>query len=252
MLGASIQIEESEQVLKLINDALIDSRKGKDFSNQAIDFVSAIKLLTKIGKIEEREKLSTELIEIAPKVELPTGQFVLPMITEVLIDMGKIDEAFDYWRRHINPDIYQPTFIKIADAFVKNVPIDKIIRNVEKNDYPQGIARTYAVFAESYIGIGKIIESNTMLSQAYISLQNITQEFEKSRTLAELAKAEAKLGSFLKARQNTEQCLQSDKLYSYVTIMREYHIKKYPSLAKVFEEFDQETNLTNLIEENQK
>jgi tetratricopeptide (TPR) repeat protein len=92
-----------------------------------------------------------------------------------------------------------------------------------------------------WITVGEIENAYGMIKEVRIAVNNIYTDYGRSEALGNLAEILARMHSYRDARETAEQCsITTNRLAAYTTILREYHIERDPSLARLFAEEKEE------------
>src|SRR5262245_7082171 len=84
---------------------------------------------------------------------------------------------------------------------------------------------------------GQYNEVWNFLEEAQVAVNKVFNDKQRSEVMRRLAVILARLHSYRAARETAEQCSRSsDRLVAYTAILREYHIERDPSLARLFAE----------------
>jgi hypothetical protein len=91
--------------------------------------------------------------------------------------------------------------------------------------------------ANCLFDLNALLSEKNLLAKIRESIEEIYDEATKSTMLQELAVIVAKLHKFQEARLLVEKWTTAeDRLAAYTAILREYHIERNPSLARLFAE----------------
>jgi hypothetical protein len=92
-----------------------------------------------------------------------------------------------------------------------------------------------------WLMVGVPEPARSLIEEVQIAIGKIYSDDERSFALGHLAEISARLHDYRTARETAEMCSSSaDRLRAYTTILREYHIERDPSLARLFAEEEEE------------
>jgi len=187
--------------------------------------MAAVGELVEAEKIDEARKVGDMLISVARKVGMSeeisdtVRSLKFPPLYKSASEAKAISELISYFEEPVQNAKELASARKIDEALT-------VAHKVGSED-----VRDHALtaIAETLVNMGDI-------DKALSVAREITKDTTQSRFFAELAKTQSKLKSFRSAREIADLCLlPNDKLIAYTAILREYAVKRNPSLAKLFE-----------------
>jgi hypothetical protein len=193
----------------MATEALAAAREIEVAAVRADVLRSIAEALTKAGMAPEARKVATEALAAAHEVGYANHRVgVLRSIAEALAKAGMAPEA-------------------LAAA-----------RDIE---YANSRAKALMAVADFWLDQGQDNEVRNLLEEAQGAVSKVFDDNQRSEMMRRLAVILARMHSYRAAREAAEQCSTSeDRLAAYTAILREYHIERDPSLARLFAEEEED------------
>jgi hypothetical protein len=204
-MEAGMTTEASEamtQARKAATEALAAVREIKDADRRAMALERIAKELLKAG-------MMTEALAAALEIEGADGRaMALQFIASEMLEDGMVPEA---------------------------------LATARKIEYASRRARVFLEVTDFWLERRQDDDARNLLKETQSTVSKVFDDEQRSSSLRDVAIILARLHSYRAAREAAEQCsTSSDRLAAYTAILREYHIERDPSLAKLFAEEKEE------------
>ena len=242
-LAKAGRIEESKRVA---NEALNATLKIGDAYTHSLALDSVVEALVKAGKTEEA-------LDAARKIEDPYFlSLALANIINALAKAGKIEEskratneALNAARKSEDEDTRSlaldrvPALVGVIEALAKTGKTEEALDAARKIE--NAFTRSWALVSVARVlatGSWTADKARNVIEAAQQAAQQITNDADKSKAFANVAKGLAQLHLYRQARELVDQnnTSSSDKLKAYAAILREYAIEREHVPAELFEE----------------
>jgi hypothetical protein len=129
----------------------------------------------------------------------------------------------------------------IAEALTKAGMAPEALAAARDIEYANSRAKALMAVADFWLDQGQDNEVRNLLEEAQGAVSKVFDDNQRSEMMRRLAVILARMHSYRAAREAAEQCSTSeDRLAAYTAILREYHIERDPSLARLFAEEEED------------
>jgi tetratricopeptide (TPR) repeat protein len=185
-----------------------------------------------------RAGVAEEALSLAGEIEFARiRSLTISAIAQLLAKSEELGKALITARKVEEDEERASALAVVATAFAEAGQPEKARHiSYEIEDWYQRVNAQTAI-AKSWLDSNCIKEAQEIVDEVRTAIGKINIDIHRSIARGYLASLLARLHFYRDARETAEQCAYSkDRLAAYTTILREYHIERNPSLARLFAE----------------
>lgn len=195
---------------------------------------NVIEALFRRGKLDQAKQIENEAREAAMKEGI--SYTITFGGVAASAKSGRSGEQIEETRGTGNGRSRTEPVISVIKALAQAGKTNEALDTARKIDNAELRSRALTSVVEA-LAKGTVDQAKNVTDEALRAAKQVARDEGKSEALAIVAKALAKLHLYREARETADLCSSlSNTLDAYTTILREYHIRQNPSLAKLFEE----------------
>jgi hypothetical protein len=215
---------------EVATEALAVARESVSSHERTIDLQSIAETLVKTG-------LFTEALEAVYEIEETNNRTsALQSIAKALMKEGLIMQALAVAHKIEWFDVRTSALQSIAEALAKVGLVTEALTVAREIKMPNAHASALMFIADFWLEQEQQGKIESLLEEIQASVGNIYSTAERSSAERQLAIILAGLHRYREARELADQCQHEDRLAAYTAILREYHLERDPSLARLFAE----------------
>ncbi len=224
-------------------EALADAREERSVYFRARDLSSIAADLMKAGMITEAREAAMEARETAKKAFAAAREIektehrarCFITFAEALVAAGMATDALDAAREIEEAEYRSMVFHLVASEMVEaGMVMEALAIAREIEDVSRG-ATVLMKVTDFWLERRQDDDVRNLLEETQSAVSKVFADEGRSWLMRDLAVILARLHSYCAAREAAEQCsISPDRLAAYTAILREYHIERDPSLARLF------------------
>ncbi len=215
----------------MMAESLAAAREIEEAFHRAEALSSIAEPLVQAGMEAEALAAARETEEVFYRVN------ALSSMAKALGKVGMTAEALAAIREIEATDYLALALCSKAEVLVQAGMVEEALDAAREIEWMEYRANALMVVTNFWLDRGQAEKARSLIGEVRISIGKVFSDYERSTAWRHLSEILARLHFYREAREAAEQCSSSeDRLVAYTAILREYHIERNPSLARLFAE----------------
>jgi len=226
----------------LATEALAVAQEIEDSYCRAKALSSIARMLVRVGMAKEARETVTKALAAAREIENTKYRAMrLSSIADALVKAGMVTEALGAAREIEDASRRAMALHSIASEMLEAGMVTEALGAAREIEDASRRAMVLLKVTDFWLERRQDDDAWNLLEETQSAVSKVVDDETRSWLMRDLAVILARLHSYRAAREAAEQCsISEDRLAAYTAILREYHIERDPSLARLFVEEEEE------------